>query len=78
MRRLVPTVYRHIQETPATTWTIVHNLSGGGALFPIVDVLATIGGNTVKVMPLNVTKIDNNTVEVTFTVAQAGEAVVVA
>lgn len=78
MRRLVPTVYRHTQVTPSTTWTIVHNLSGGGAMFPVVDVFTTIGGNTVKVMPLAVTKIDSNTVEVTFTTAQAGEAVVIA
>ena len=78
MTKLIPSVYRHMQVTPSTTWTIVHNLSGGGAMFPIVDILASIGGNTVKVMPLAITKIDNNTVEVTFTTAQAGEAVVVA
>lgn len=78
MTRLIPSVYRHLQVTPSTTWTIVHNLSGCGAAFPVVDVLVDIGGSIQKILPLAVTKIDNNTVEVTFTTAQAGEAVVVA
>lgn len=77
--RVIPSVYRHTQSTAATTWTVNHNLGGGGGTgVPIVDILVESGGSTVKVMPLQINIIDKNTVTVQFSVAQSGMAIVVA
>ena len=75
--RFVPSTYRHTQSEASTTWTVAHNLGGNGASFPIVDVLTTEGGQTVKMMPLQVTVVDANTVSITFSVARTGTAIVV-
>lgn len=77
--RVIPSVYRHTQSIASTTWTVVHNLGGGGGTgIPIVDVLIDSGGSTVKVMPLQINIVDRNTVTIEFSTAQSGIAVVVA
>jgi len=78
MGRLVPSIYRHTQSTPAATWTIVHNLgANGGQGIPAVDVLVTNNGVVTKMMPEQITRVDNNTVTVTFSTARAGTATVI-
>ncbi len=75
---LNPSIYRHEQSTPATVWTIVHNLgTNGGNGIPVVDAFIDNGGDLTKVIPSNVEMINNNTVELTFTVAREGFAVVI-
>jgi hypothetical protein len=61
------------QTTPATTWTITHNI---GTTAPIVDVWVDPDNNGVyeKIVPLQVTAISNAVVQVTFSQPFAGKA----
>jgi len=66
--------YIHTEATPSILWTVPHNL---GTLSPCVDVWVDDGfGNTVKMLADSVTAIDANTVEIGFTVAKDGQAMV--
>lgn len=62
------------QTDPAATWTINHNL---GTLVPYVECWIDFSGTYSKVIPSNITMVDENTVTVDFTVAQVGRAAVV-
>lgn len=63
--------YDHIQSNPSTTWTITHNLG----CKPVMDALASIdGGPYQKVFPTSVVHVNDNTMEVTFSVARVGKA----
>lgn len=78
MALLVPSIYRHTQDTPAITWAIAHNLGGGqGRGIPIVDVFINDNGLDSKILPAGVEIIDRNTISVTFSVPRAGFAVVI-
>lgn len=78
MGLLIPSIFRFEQETPATTWTITHNLGmNGGQGIPIVDVYVEHEGDMTKIIPSACEKIDEHTVELTFAVARAGFAVVI-
>jgi hypothetical protein len=59
--------YRHVQTTPATTWTIVHNL----AFQPNI---AVIDSNNREIWPGEVQHLDGVTVQLTFSAAVGGEA----
>lgn len=59
-----------VQSTPATTWTIVHNMGG----FAVIDVYITVDGKIEKILPSVTNTIDQNTVELTFSVPRAGTA----
>lgn len=72
-----PAMYTHTQTEPATVWTITHNLGGNGSSVPIVDVLVPYGDALQKVLPLSIIPIDENTVEVSFSIARVGKAVIV-
>ena len=76
MARVKPTVYRHDQMTPALEWTIAHNLSGGGATIPAVDVFIQDGGQTMKMIPAGIEIMDANTVKLTFSQPRFGFAIV--
>ena len=79
MPYVLPSTYRHIQSAASTTWTIQHNLGGSGATLAAVDVLIDEGtGKLTRMEPEEVNIIDQNTVTVLFSIARAGEAVVVA
>jgi hypothetical protein len=71
-QRQIATNYNHTQSTPASTWTINHNLYG----YPIVDIFILSSGVMQKIIPLQVTYVNNVTCTVTFTTALAGFAVV--
>lgn len=76
--RVITSSRTFTQSTPATTWTLVHNLKGGGSTgVPAVDILVTVGGVVTKMIPKSVTIIDSSTVEVTFSTPQSGTAIVV-
>jgi hypothetical protein len=60
--------------SPTTTWTITHNL---GTKDVSVDAIILTGGNLEKAIPLTQTATDNNTVTITWSVAQEGKARVV-
>jgi hypothetical protein len=77
MGLVVPSIYRHVQTTAATTWTIVHNLSGGEGRVPLVDCAVDVDGEIVKMIPSTVEKVDNNTVSVTWSTARSGSATVI-
>jgi len=69
----VPTLVTHEQADPATTWTITHNFGG----YPMVDVYVMYEGELNKIIPSGITYVDENTVQVNFTIAYAGYATVV-
>jgi hypothetical protein len=78
MAQVRPTMFKHFQTTPATTWTINHNLSGnGGEGIPIVEVIVDHDGAKTKMIPLSVTKTSKDTVTIEFSVAQTGLAMVI-
>lgn len=77
--KITPSIYKHVQASAATVWTVAHNTGtgGGGTGVPIVDVFISNNGETVKIIPLRVEYLDANTVEIEFSVATAGTAIVI-
>lgn len=62
------------QASPTTTWNIAHNLN---TLYPVVDTYILNGSiEWAKVFPAHVYIIDANNVQVIFTNATAGKAMV--
>jgi hypothetical protein len=77
MARVRTSVRTFTQSTPATTWTLEHNLNGNGSTgIPVVDVLVTVDGVVTKINPKSITIVDSSTVEIEFSSAQAGTAIV--
>ena len=75
---VVPSIYRHIQDTAASVWTVQHNLAGNGSEgIPIIDVFITENGVLNKIIPGTTTIVDRNTVTIQFAQARSGEAVVI-
>lgn len=64
----------HIQETAATSWTIVHGLD---SLEVNVNLFVDVNGVLTKMFPKTVATPDKKTAVVTFTTAQRGEAYVI-
>lgn len=58
------------QSTPAQVWTISHSFEE----LSVSDVWVLNNGNIEKILPLNVTSPDNNTIEITFSQAMSGGA----
>ncbi len=73
MQQRIATVYKHVQDTPASEWAIVHSLGG----YPIVDCYIDNAGTIERIMPSAVTFVDVNTCTVTFASSRAGFATVV-
>lgn len=65
--------YIHTQVLPASTWTITHNMGGLCA----VDVYLNINGIDQKVLPSETNYVDSNTMEIVFSISQAGTAIVI-
>ena len=62
------------QNSPATTWNIEHNLD---TLYPVVDIyVLNQSSQYAKFWPAHVYVVDNNNVQVVFTNATAGKAMV--
>lgn len=62
------------QTSPATTWTIVHNLN---TLYPVIDAyVLNQSSEYAKFWPAHVNVVDANTAELLFTFATAGKATV--
>jgi hypothetical protein len=59
---------QHHQNTPATTWTIIHNIGDVVVATPVI----TSSGELQYVLPLAVTVIDSNTLELTFSSPTSG------
>lgn len=72
MKHRIATYHQHVQDVPAITWTIVHNLFD----YPVIDVFMTVNGALVKIVPTTITHVDNKTATVTFSQARAGVAMV--
>ena len=62
--------YMQTISTASTTWTITHNLQ---TMAPLVQIYNT---DNLMVIPEEITIVDNNTVSITFGIAQNGTAVV--
>jgi hypothetical protein len=73
LTRRIAISYTHVQASPDTTWTIVHNCGG----YPIVDAYTVHNGETLKILPAEVTFVDANTCTLTFSVPRSGFATVV-
>lgn len=58
----------YTQATPALVWTITHNFGQK----PVADTWVDVGGVITKILPKKVTNIDDNTLEIEFSVARAG------
>jgi hypothetical protein len=79
MARCIPSAYKHTQSVAASTWSITHNLSGNGTQgFPAVDVfINSAQGSLQKTMPLSISRINENQIEIQFSVPQSGIAIIV-
>lgn len=67
-------MYRFEQATPATTWSITHNLASK----VVFDVWAdNINGERQKIFPKSVVHIDDNSLQLVFNVARSGAVTVV-
>lgn len=62
--------FHHKQTVPASTWAITHNLGHT----PVGDVMISVDGVLEKMLPLNVEHQDDNTVIITFSTPETGEA----
>ena len=65
--------YTHVQAEPSVVWTIVHGAGG----YPIVDAFTVHEGETLKIIPQEVTYVDNDTCTLTFSEPRSGFATVV-
>lgn len=63
--------YKHTQTSPSNVWTITHNL---GESYPIIDVFYNDSGTMTKILPEEVTVINQNTIQLTFSSSISGEA----
>lgn len=63
--------YNHVQSAPASTWTITHNLK---TAFPQISVY---DNTNKKIMPNDITIVNENSISVDFSIAQAGKAVII-
>lgn len=66
--------FSHIQSEPLTSWVINHGLGNGGKC--AVEVFIDVAGTLEKAIPKTVT-VTADTITVTFSVAQKGEAYVI-
>jgi hypothetical protein len=64
--------FNYVQPTAASTWTIAHNLN---SMYPSVDVTIPFQSNPKHgVLPYNITIVNANTIEITFTFSTVGTA----
>lgn len=63
----------YTQSTPATTWDIEHNMGG----VPVVDVYVTINAVEQKILPAQTNIVDDNNIQLVFSVARSGVAMLV-
>lgn len=70
VRPFVGVAIIHTQDTPSTTWTIVHN-------FGTLDVIYTCWTGGTIITPVSAQTLDNNTVELTFAMPVAGSCVMI-
>lgn len=61
-------IYTHVQASPATTWSINHNLG----CKPTFDVSLDENGGGVKAYPASVIHVTDNILQMTFSVARTG------
>lgn len=60
----------HSQDTPSTMWNIYH----GMGVEPIVEIQVPNDDNVlVKAYPVSITQVDENTVEIQWSVARTGK-----
>lgn len=64
--------HKHIQEAPASTWSISHNLGS----YPVVDAYVDVNGSLIKILPKSVTYVNSNTCTLEFTQNYSGIAMV--
>lgn len=78
MGMFVPSIYRHHQDSPLTTWVINHNIGTNGSTgLPIVDTYINENGLDEKIIPVAVRFINANTIEIEFSIARTGFAVII-
>lgn len=64
--------YQHVQDTAATTWSIQHNLASGSPVVQVYDDTHTM------VIPDSVDPVDQNNVDISFSTAMSGSAIILA
>ncbi len=62
--------YTHTQSTPATTWTINHNLGHT----PVCDVVVSYNGESQVILPKQVIHVSDTQLQIVFSVARSGTA----
>jgi hypothetical protein len=60
----------HTQSSPATTWTITHNLGRP----PVCEVVVQYNGESQVILPKQVIHTSANEVQIVFSVARSGTA----
>ena len=68
VRRVIP--YSHTQSIASTSWAITHNLG----VNPVVETMVDLNGTLTAVNPHNVEYPNLNTVVISFTSPQSGQA----
>ena len=68
-----PTTTRFTQTEPSTSWVITHNGNG----YPVLDVYVDSEGEVQKILPNAVIFVNENTVEVKFSIPRSGFATVI-
>lgn len=75
---LVPSIFKYEQLTPSAVWNITHSLGhNGGIGLPIVDTFIQDNGYDEKIIPVEVIKVDEDNVQITFSAPRAGFAVII-
>lgn len=64
-------IYRHTQDTPASTWTIDHNQDFTACS---VEVYVDVAGTPKVILPATVTKVTSNQIVISFSDPQQGFA----
>ena len=65
--------FTYTTPAPTLVWNVTHDLN---TLNPVVDVWVDDNGNTTAVLPKQIRVIDANKLEISFTVATNGVAVI--
>lgn len=62
--------YQFNQASPSALWTIQHNLG----VYPVTDVMVNYNGTLTKIIPMGITVIDLNNIEIHFSTPYSGQA----
>ena len=79
MGYIVASGFKHTQTTPATVWTINHQIGQNNSMaIPMVDVYVTVDGRQEKIIPFRTEMTSKGQLQLEFTSAYSGFALITA